>query len=585
MTTQSDELGERRDATPGRWSSPDAARALVLLGLGHGVLLALTLPPVGLWWLTFVALVPGVIAAERIGAGRVPAWRGAAWFALGALPAWAYLHVWIMNISALGFVPLAVLMATYSGVGVWVMGLLHRRMRLSLGVIVPLAWTASEFLRGEVLWDGYPWGLASHPLIEWAWAANPASIGGQYLVLLLLAGVSGAMIDLARAPSRRVGVGLLAGWVVAWIGLAWLGRDTGGAGTMVRVAVVQTNVPQDNKTNSTIEREVKDWQRFEAMTVEAAGHSPAFIVWPETMLPGPTLDPAGLKALAEEGIFFNFAPDPANPSQPTRLMATAFADRLLDVQEELGLPLVVGALGHDGYRVSSGERVEIEWDARYNSAYVVDGGRISRERYDKLRLTPFGEVMPYISKWPWLERQLLSFGARGMSFDLAAGTTPTVLPVRAGDGVVRVVTPICFEVTTAWVCRRLVFEGGTRRADVIVNLTNDGWFSWWDGGREQHLQIARWRCVELRTWMVRAANTGVSAIVDAGGRVVRAGVVTNGGGAGRCRVDGVLVGDVGVGGPVTVYARVGDSVGWMMLALTGLGLAASRWWRRPGEAA
>lgn len=558
-----------------------------VLGIGHGLVLALTLSPAGVWWLAFVALIPGVIAAERIGRGeRVGgwgAWRSAGWFALGALPAWAYLHLWITNISALGFVPLSALMAAYSGAGVLAMGVLRRRTGLAMGLIAPVAWTGMEFLRGEVLWDGYPWGLASHPLIEWAWGAGAASLGGQYLVLLLLAGVCGALCDAMHARTRRRGSLMAAGWMLAWIGLAWVGAEPGGTLPMVRVAVVQTNVPQDNKTNSTIERELRDWTRFEAMTVEAARASPAFIVWPETMLPGPTLEPSALRRLSDEGVYFNIDPDPAKPEQPTRLAATAFADRLLDVQQELGVPLVVGALGHEGYRVESRDGgVLLDWDARYNSAYVIDAGRISRERYDKLRLTPFGEVMPYISAWPWLERKLLDFGARGMSFDLEAGKNPVVLPVRVGAGEVRVVTPICFEVTTAWVCRRLVFAGGERRADVIVSLTNDGWFSWWDAGREQHMQIARWRCVELRTWMVRAANTGISAIVDAGGRVAASGVTMADKSRGRSRVEGVLVGEVGVGGPVTVYARVGDGVGWTMLGLTGFGLVASRWWRRRG---
>jgi apolipoprotein N-acyltransferase len=141
---------------------------------------------------------------------------------------------------------------------------------------------------------------------------------------------------------------------------------------------------------------------------------------------------------------------------------------------------------------------------------------------------------------------------------------------------VRVVTPICFETTWGTHCRELVGAGGARRADVLVCLTNDGWFADSDHGREHHLQAARWRCLELATPMLRSANTGVSAAIDADGRVLARGV--DGDGAGR-RVDGVLSALVPLPTGTTFYLRHGDLFRWPAMAvgamLVGFTLIAS----------
>lgn len=122
------------------------------------------------------------------------------------------------------------------------------------------------------------------------------------------------------------------------------------------------------------------------------------------------------------------------------------------------------------------------------------------------------------------------------------------------------------------VCRRLVFYHGARRADLLINLTNDGWFGWWDAGRRQHLQLARWRALELGTPVVRAANTGISALIGPTGAFLRAGVDSA---PNPARVDGVLVVDVPKPLGATLYARVGDLFGIAALVVAGGLLLAS----------
>ncbi len=561
------------------------------LGLAHGLLMAMAMAPVGLWPLAMVALVPVFAAMARL--SLRPA-RGAAWFALGTLPYWLYLHAFLIDVTAPGYPGLGVLLSAYTWLSVWI-GARAWRLHRSLGfVLAAMAWTGGEFFRGEIAWDGYPWGLVAHPLVEWFPLAAPAAVGGQYLVVLLAALFAAALV--ATGVGKRVGRSATPGRVgtaatlAAWAALSVAGHGMvpGTAGDVLPVAIVQTNVPQSNKMSWRIQDEIEEWRRLENATLRAvtgvtgvsggAGVSPDLVIWPETMMPGPTLDPAALETLAREGMQWNLPPNPVDPEAPTGLRMTAFADRLLEMQSRLGVPILVGEEALVGLEVvRQGSRLSLGWDQRFNSTFLIRGGEISPVRYDKIRLTPFGEVMPYISAWPWLEARLLAIGAAGMRFDLDAGTEPTVfsVPSRTLGRDVRIVTPICFEATTSWVCRRMVFEGGERRADLMVNVSNDGWFGWWDAGRVQHMQQARMRSIELATPMVRAANTGVSAIIDARGRVVEAGAIAEDGSRGTARVGGILWGSVPLAAGSPLYARVGDAAGWLAMGASAILLAVS----------
>jgi apolipoprotein N-acyltransferase len=192
---------------------------------------------------------------------------------------------------------------------------------------------------------------------------------------------------------------------------------------------------------------------------------------------------------------------------------------------------------------------------------LLEGGR-GVARYDKMCLTPFGEVMPYISDWPWLEQKLLNFGAQGMRFELSEGSGFQPLEVRRPSGAVVVATPICFESTVSGAVRAMVYDRGKRRAHVIVNVTNDGWFGGWAGVREHHLLHSRWRAIELGVPVVRAANTGISCVIDARGNVQpdhpqawrEAGYASE---IVLAEHDGTIYGRVGnVAGPVSAAAMV-----------------------------
>ncbi|MFZ2874981.1 MAG: apolipoprotein N-acyltransferase [Phycisphaerales bacterium] len=534
-------------------------------GLAHAALMYAAGPGVGWWWLALVAAVPLMWAAAHT---HQRWWRAWLLTTAGVLPLWLAWEWWVLDVSELGMVPLAVIVSLVVGAYVPVVAWLRRAVpSVPLLVLGTSVWTGLEFARGEIIMDGYAWGFAAHPLIDAPVLAAPAGWGGFYLVSLLVATLGVALVEAWARPARAAAVcaGVLALCGAAW----WAGRGA-PAGEVVKVAAVQTNLPQNNKLDWTLEDEVRDMSRFEELTRQAAREGPVLIAWPETMMPGLSLEPDAVRALA--GLEWKLEDGSSLPGD-------AFALRLVALQRDLGVPMLVGEEARVGTRVerTADGMIRVPCDRRYNSVYVVSGGRIGAARYDKVRLTPFGETMPYIRAWPWLQQQMLNLGAGGMTFDLSAGSELTVFEVAHAGGTLRAVTPVCFESTEASLCRRMVYAGGVRRADLIVNVTNDGWFGASRAGRMQHLQMARWRSLETGTPTLRAANTGVSAVIDRRGAIVAAGVD---GAPGAAWLDGALTAEIELPRGATAYASVGDAAGWGALGVVGVlvvtGLAKGR---------
>jgi apolipoprotein N-acyltransferase len=543
-----------------------------LVGLAHSALMLASAPPLNLWPLVFVALLPLAWLVRR---PYTRPWRDALLVMVGALPLWGVWEWWTSEVTGLGYIPFICVQSLWTGVFLLIARRLCARFRLPLSLVVPVVWTAVEYLRGELFLDGYAWGLLAHPLITVTALASPAALLGTYFVSFLAAMVNGALADWLfekRPNPAMVGIGIgAAAWIVGALTLP----PIDGAAPRVTPAVVQTNVAQSNKLAWSPERELTDWKEFQNWTREAAGggragRRPDFIVWPETMVPGLTIEPEAVAELRRKGVFFR------SDESDRRIDAGAFADSLNQLQAEVGLPMLVGAIARVGFTVAEDSHGGVRFDQRskFNSVYLISSGAVRGDRYDKVRLTPFGETMPYIRFWPWLQDRMLQFGANGMKFDLDFGKHLTAFSVPAASlgRDVRVVTPICFEITIANHTRALVFEHGRRRADLIAGITNDGWFGRCDIAREQHLQAARWRAIELATPVVRAANTGASALIDARGRVLARGVENNPHGS---QVDGILMGEVPLGTRTTLYARVGDILPWTMLGIVSIALLAS----------
>jgi apolipoprotein N-acyltransferase len=482
---------------------------------------------------------------------------------LSFLVPWGVLLGWIREVSVAGW-PVAVV---YSALYMPLVALLVRGVsrqwlfsRVPLAVTAAVVWTALEYVRAEVVFDAWPFYLAAHGVYP-TWLIQYASVGGvwlvSFLVVLLSVGLWGILLGCAQRRATIV-------WMLLCLCLPWmpivLGYLLNGPyqvrpGPALRMLCVQTNLPQSNKIGWSQQQQAQDVQGFIAQTLEGlAAIDPQdgpvdLVVWPETMVPGLGFDHGTREVLERLG------PSASHLARWPQAIEAAAA--------RTGIPWLVGSptwldltLDEDGF---------LQSETRFNSAVLVapDGGL---QRYDKVFLTPFGETMPWIRAWPWLESLLMDLGASGLHFDLQQGDAPVALSIETetqwNKWTTRLVTPICFEDAVPSVVRRLVLETD---ADIIVTLCNDGWFGRDDAGRRAHEIAAAFRTIELERPLVRVANTGFTSLINQYGRIVS-------------RLDAQIQGTLLVQAhssrwwSPTTYARFGNWFPWTMLGLTLVGV-------------
>ena len=469
------------------------------LAVLHSACFLLAYPDPGIWWLAFIAPIPLALACLLAVRARVVF----AAVTVSQLVVWAIIQGWMRDVTLPGYLAFVVYLSLLGGLeALFLRALVRGRLRLSLGIALPLVLVGMDWLRGYVLFDGYPWYLRGQPLIEFQALAELARLGGVWLPTFVALAASGLVAEFLRrsvlgrvAPKIAPGV-RIHGMLVVLFGVGTIlltGPSSDKADESRSILMVQTNLSTSNKIAWTYEQQQVDVRGFIELTTDAldaameVGETVDLVVWPETMLPS-----VGF----ERGDIFTRA--------------------IEDVVARYQVPMLIGSGSYLG--ISSDGNGEVTWEEHYNSAYLVGPSGPPYPRVDKIFLTPFGETMPYISSWPWLEERMLAFGAGGMSFDLDAGNS-IVRPELPGETPVRIAVPICFEDTMATVVRRMVWRDGERAADLLVNISNDGWFGDDDAGRRMHTLCARWRSIENDVWLVRVANTGESVVIDPNGRI------------------------------------------------------------------
>ncbi len=406
-----------------------------------------------------------------------------------------------------------------------------------------LLWTALDHLRGFLL-TGWPWatmGYAQH--------LNPGLMGlaqwtGVYGLsfAVVLGGVALGEAVSAWRSGRKPGVGTaaaLATLVALHVfGLATRispGIDDDMLPDTVRIAAIQGNIDQGVKWNSTWTR--RTLEIYETLSRRAGAEGAQVIVWPETAVPALVELDAGMRG------------------------------RIEDLARETGAVLVVGGVGVD---VAADGHVERFFD----SAFIVDPEQgFLPGRYDKSHLVPFGEYVPLRG----LLGRFLGAVASGIaSGDVTPGAGPRAidLTLEPGGRRVRVGVVICYELLFPDLVRRFVSDGG----GVLLGITNDAWYGR-TGAPYQFLAMTAMRSAETGVFGVRAANTGVSAVIDSGGWVRQATPIFE---------EAYRVADVPIRRPPgasggTFYVRYGDvfaTACWVgLLATAAFGL----WKRRTGE--
>jgi apolipoprotein N-acyltransferase len=406
-------------------------------------------------------------------------------------------------------------------------------------VVLAIAWTVAEWLRGHVL-TGFPWNLIGESftssLALMQWAALVGSYGLSFMAILITA--APAIFDPYTEDTYFEGQSALSWphWIVPGVALAalallWLGGTArlamavpepapGPEATMLRI--VQPNIPQTQKWKPESRMEVLgEFLRLSAQPTIAApqGLTPhSVVIWPESAL----------------AIFL--AREPFVLSAISHILPK-------------GAMLLTGSVRGEAAPDGPPDLLQ----KFYNSLYAVnDEGRIIAT-YDKSHLVPFGEYLPYHH---WLAKiGLKKLSQVQGSFDEGPGPVTMSLP-----GLPPFSPLICYEIIFPG---KVVSRG--ERPDWIVNVTNDAWFGT-SSGPYQHLSQVRLRAVEQGLPVARAANTGVSAVINAYGRVIAEKPLNT---------EGVL--DVALPAPLAPppYARFGDWIllGLWLLAAAGLAIA------------
>jgi apolipoprotein N-acyltransferase len=291
----------------------------------------------------------------------------------------------------------------------------------------------------------------------------------------------------------------------------------------------------------------------------AGSNVPNLIVWPETSYPfGFIAVDSAIEPGALESQVRSLAPKLS--AQAWLQRRTAIEADLHGWTDRLGVPMLVGSLYYDHHP----RAVD-----RYNSAILFQPDRPAISFYHKMHLVPFGEYFPLFESLPWLAALTPYHGEKVQS--LSFGREPLALPL----GPFRLAVSICFEDTMPQVIRRFFTGAGeSRQPDVLINLSNDGWYH---GSSELdiHLAIGVFRAVEHRVPLARAVNTGLTALVDGNGEI-RESLPKE--------TEGVLSVTVPLDDRTSAYSRWGDWLGLSCLAvsigLVPLGLV----WKPPSPA-
>ncbi|MFE7776974.1 apolipoprotein N-acyltransferase [Streptomyces sp. NPDC057445] len=492
----------RREQPTRLLSSPWWRGAAVLAA---GALPALAFPAPGLWWLAYIGLVPWLLLIRTAPTGRralLDGWLGGFGLVL-AVHHWLVpnLHVFILLLSAL----LGLLWAPWGWLVRLMLGGTPSPARAAAAVaVVPSGWLMVELVRS---WEGLggPWGLLGASQWEVPPALRLASVGGVWLVSLLVAAVNTAVTVLLAVPSARVpAVAALCVCAVA-AGSVWVWAPRPARhGDVVRVAVVQPGVI--NGVGGAERR----FARSEELTRQLAGQDVDLVVWGESSV--------GMDLAARRDL-------------------TA---RISALSRAVGAGVLVNVDARRPDRPGSspggtGGRI-------FKSSVLVGPDGPIGDRYDKMRLVPFGEYVPARALLGWAT----SVG-KAAGEDRMRGTRQVVMAVpgdRPGSGL-RVGPLVCFESAFPDMSRRLVRSG----AELLVAQSATSTFqdSW---APAQHASLAALRAAETGRPMVHATLTGESAVYGPRGEPLgeRLGTGTS----------AAAVHEIPLAGGTTPYVRLGD---------------------------
>jgi apolipoprotein N-acyltransferase len=556
-----------------------------------GVMVALLFPPYSFAGLAWFCLIPLLIALWSLD-GKHRAKKGFLIGYLAGVVSFGIQVSWLSTVSWLGPVVLSLYLALYWGAfgafAATVGNPWHQKGGVSESPFRCLfnafthatIWAGLEWLRGWML-TGFGWnglGVAFHDTIVISQAADLLGVAGLSLMLVFFQAVlvqvghrmKQASVDGIRRPRWDfAATALCVGFLIVY-GILRIAGESGKESIPLKALLVQINIPQDasvqlwsaeevhmayeEETISALEKITADDEKAlqEAIAKSEEGeiqlNSPDWVLWPETALTGRIIRTAD----GEWGAW------------------RQNVDTIRRVREAGRFDLIYGV-------------VEIEGEAREDGLYEKQNPRIYNSiavqtaddellTFQKHHLVMFGETIPFVDSIPFLKKIYEQQSGAEYSGSFTAGPSLDPLPIMLDGKEIGIIPSVCFEDTVPRLTRKFVCD----EPQVIVNLTNDGWFDE-SPAAAQHFANARFRAIELRRPMLRCANTGVSAAIDTIGSTAHPATgkpqtITDG--KGRSFVRGSLLTELKI--PLqpsfSLYAVIGD---WGIIGLSLVGLGVS----------
>lgn len=549
-----------------------------LAAISSGLLCAGCFAPFNQAWLCWIALTPLLAVIWFSGANSKRRWLRD--LLLGYIAGLAFFWTvfsWLRTVTVPGLILLGLYMAIYFALWSWICGLLRPSLRapassskasrwtqpppnpplswtgsgvasespesrspwlrstnnLRLAFLLAAVWVTQEWFR-SLVFSGWGWntlGAALHAQLAVIQVVEFTGVPGlSFLVVftnvILLTTARRFILETQVRPMRpHYDLTLTMAAIIGVMGFGLRSLHTHRPARPLKVALVQPNIPREQKFSAEFAQSTFDqFTRLSAPALGAGSHQD-LIVWPESSMPGPVL---------QDESSHRFVMDFSGSARTDLLLGT----------------------------------VDLDETGAYNAALLVSDSGQRVQIYRKVHLVPFGEYVPGRHTIPLLARIV----GDQVPDDFAFGREHTVFHLTNDKA--QIAPLICFEDTIGDLTRQFVLGG----ANLLVNVTNDGWFLR-SAGSQQHLANAVFRCVETRLSMVRAANTGVTCIISESGLISPSHLLPP-------FTQGVLLGEVNVPTEqeLTFYVRHGELFAQSCVGvsvLTVLFLGVSRIVRRP----
>jgi apolipoprotein N-acyltransferase len=456
----------------------DADRALTrdafFLAVLSGLLLFLSFPKYGSGWLAWIAIIPLFFALRSAASVTNGLLLG---FITGIV---SYIGIiyWIACVVInYGYLPLylgiilMLLLACYLSVyiALFAGGIVYFRGKIALYLAAPVLWVCLEYFKSSLL-TGFPWENLGYSQYLNIYLIQIADIAGVFGLSFLIVIVNAAVFEVINKRSRReYALAALVFLILAGVYIYGICRVAQVNKVMqnaqgMEVSLIQGNIDQSIKWNENYQRETLNI--YERLSVKNAPANGSLIIWPETAAPF---------------IFQNI---------------NNLHDQIRNLSLKTKSWLIFGSVS---YLQKKGG------DNYFNSAYLLSPFGEIKGKYDKVHLVPYGEYVPLRNFFPFINKLTAGIG----DFGTGAGYYPLSLDDK------KIGILICYEAILPFAARMYK----QRSADLLVSITNDAWFGT-TSAPFQHFSMAIFRAVETRLYLARAANTGISGIIDPTGKII-----------------------------------------------------------------